>query len=511
MMAFRWWALGVALLYGGWAAARGWGIAGLEWDEAEQVLHAQRLQWGYGPQPPLMEWLVWALRQIVPVSPLVALLAIKAALLWGLAVIAAWTVAQAVRDDRWGVASGTWLLTLTPLLWDGPRSLTHSLLAATAIGAVLAAAMPLMTHPLQSMSARRWVALGLACSAALLAKYNTVLVLAALIVTWMAVLWRATGGFRNSARQGWQQHGRGLGWMVLGLMPVVPHALWLWGHRMDVAAELQTKMQGVTGRESTALEVLIAWAATAGVSVLIWVLTRAMTGRQRVATNPAASGEPPGWPRRTLAYGAAIAVLLLFLVASGALQDVQQRWILPMAVPLLVLFAVDRGHRDRGMARALTIGSLALVVLGLALLLARPVVLERLGRPSWSQLPARDIAHWADSMAGPQTVAVVQPIHVAGALALHTSAVRWVAYPGSSKLAIPTDVDACDVLWVRARAPKPGPAIATELGYRAEGALQSYRWHAASSASSGGTLYAQRWVTDARPCPSLRSVYDRLP
>jgi hypothetical protein len=163
------------------------------------------------------------------------------------------------------------------------------------------------------------------------------------------------------------------------------------------------------------------------------------------------------------------------------------------------------------MARAMTIGSLALVVLGLALLLARPVVLERLGHPSWSQLPARDIAHWVDSMAGPQTVAVVQPIHVAGALALHTSAVRWVAYPGSSKLAIPTDVDACDVLWVSARAPKPGPAIATELGYRAEGALQSYRWHAASSASSGGTLYAQRWVTDAWPCPSLRSVYDRLP
>jgi hypothetical protein len=511
MTAFRWWALGLALLYGGWAAARGWGIAGLEWDEAEQVLHAQRLQWGYGPQPPLMEWWVWVLRHIVPVSPLTALLAIKAGLLWGLAVIAAWTVARSVRDECWGIASGTWLLTLTPLLWDGPRSLTHSLLAATAIGAVLAAGMPLLTHPLQPLSARRWVALGLACAAASLAKYNTALVLAGLFVTWMVALWRAAGGVSAGMRLAWQRHGGGLGWLMLGLAPVVAHAWWLWRHRLDVAAALQTKMQGATGRESAAWEVLIAWVATVAVSALVWLLARAMSGRQRVATNPAAGTELPTWPWRTLTYGAAIAVLLLVLVASGALQDVKQRWILPMAVPLLVLFAVDRGPRDRGMARAMTVGSVTLVVLGLVMLLARPVVLERLGRPSWSQLPARDIAHWVDSMAGAQTVVVAQPIHLAGALALHTSAVRWVAYPGSSKLAIPAGLDACDVLWVGPRVPERGSAVATELGYRAEGPLQSLRWHAAPSASVGGTLYAQRWVTDARPCPSLRSVYDRLP
>ena len=518
MKPFRWWALGLALLYGGWAAARGWGIAGLEWDEAEQVLHAQRLQWGYGPQPPLMEWLVWALRQIVPVSPLAALLAIKAALLWGLAVIAAWAVARAVRDDRWGIASGTWLLTLTPLLWDGPRSLTHSLLAATAIGGVLAVGMPLLTRPLQPLSARRWVALGLACAAALLAKYNTVLVLAGLFVTWMVALRRACES-EGGRQYGVRQHLPGLGWMVFGLLALLPHAWWLLQYRLEVRTALQASIESGSGAVVPLLgETLVAWFSTCVVSATVWGFAWAATRHRGHAWGGEASGDAniaaAGHDRsRSLAmtYMLAVVACLFALVVGGVLGDVEQNWILPMAVPALVLFAVDRGPRDRGMARALTIGSLALVVLGLALLLARPVVLERLGRPSWSQLPARDIAHWVDSMAGPQTVAVVQPIHVAGALALHTSAVRWVAYPGSSKLAIPTDVDACDVLWVSARAPKPGPAIATELGYRAEGALQSYRWHAASSASSGGTLYAQRWVTDARPCPSLRSVYDRLP
>lgn len=55
----------------------------VELDQAEQLILAQRLDWGYTNQPPLYTWLVWALGTVTGL-PVLALWAIKIGLLGGL-------------------------------------------------------------------------------------------------------------------------------------------------------------------------------------------------------------------------------------------------------------------------------------------------------------------------------------------------------------------------------------------------------------------------------------------
>ena len=52
--------------------------SGMKWDESEQILWAQSLALGYGPQPPLYTWMQWAICQVL--GPSVLALAVLPAL-----------------------------------------------------------------------------------------------------------------------------------------------------------------------------------------------------------------------------------------------------------------------------------------------------------------------------------------------------------------------------------------------------------------------------------------------
>jgi hypothetical protein len=74
-------------------------LPGLHFDEAEQEVWSQSLAWGYGVQPPLYTWLVWALFRVTGVST-VTLVALKATLLAGLIGLLYATARRWLRDAR---------------------------------------------------------------------------------------------------------------------------------------------------------------------------------------------------------------------------------------------------------------------------------------------------------------------------------------------------------------------------------------------------------------------------
>lgn len=90
--------------------------AGMKWDESEQILWAQQLHLGYGPQPPLYTWMQWAVCQIL--GPSVLALALLKHLLIALTYCLAWLAGRELLDRKgaWWVAAG--LLLMPPFGWD---------------------------------------------------------------------------------------------------------------------------------------------------------------------------------------------------------------------------------------------------------------------------------------------------------------------------------------------------------------------------------------------------------
>jgi 4-amino-4-deoxy-L-arabinose transferase-like glycosyltransferase len=100
--------------------------AGMKWDESEQILWAQQLQLGYGPQPPLYTWMQWAVCQIL--GPSVLALALLKHLLIALTYCLAWLAGRQLLGQKgaWWVAAG--LLLMPPFGWDSLRDQTHTVM-----------------------------------------------------------------------------------------------------------------------------------------------------------------------------------------------------------------------------------------------------------------------------------------------------------------------------------------------------------------------------------------------
>ncbi|MCS6810131.1 MAG: hypothetical protein NZ694_02550 [Tepidimonas sp.] len=499
-------ALALAALYAGWAVLRLALIPALEFDEAEQILHHQH-GWRllYGPQPPLFEWLVAMISTVLP--PLGAVLLVKAAALWSLGVASAALARQSGATPEQASAAGWWTLTVPLLLWDAPRTLTHSLLASACVAAVVALSAPLLLQPQQPLSRGRWLGLGLLGAAAVLSKYNAALALAAWSLVLLAAHARAARADPNH-RMRWRQH-RGALW---GL---VPAAILLLVHGATVASAwdavstpIADKMRdGESGALHGLQEVAVAWLTALSLPLLLlW----AAEPRRATAVGPASAPIRRVGGRWAMLYAAGVAVPLLVLVASGLLTDVHDRWMLPLAVPLLMLLGRAAWPvTARGNAR-LARWSGTLVVAALALLLMRPHVLAWLDRPAGSQFPARAAAAWVDRWGPDDAIVVAQPIQLAGALAAYGQRPRPVFFRHGSPLLLQART-VCHLLVVTA---EPHPTVAwrlRELGFEPAHAPVQTVLPRQPAVSEPVSLHAHDWRHPGPTCPSLRSVYDHLP
>lgn len=502
--------IALVLLCAAWALARAWSTPALAFDEAEQVLHQQWLLAGYGPQPPLFEWLLWSVRQATGMSVLAALWLLKAVALSGVGIAVGWFVAQlGMRAAAGAVAA--WAMTLPLLLWDAPRTLTHSLLATTCMAVVVGLSAPLLERPERPLSGRRWFGLGLAIAAALLSKYNTALAL----VGWLAVLLAALA-HRVPAWSGrWRivrQHARGLPWFLVGLAPIGLHAAWLLDAWPEVQATLGAKMQGDGGHRTQGVVALaVAWLANLTLpAALLGMAVWSGAGDRAEPVDPRGGDHHVRrWGRWALLYVAVVAGSMSVLVLAGALHQIKERWVLPLTPPLLALVAMAATHGHVDWAR-LQRWSLALIATALALLLARPWVLAWLDRPATIRWPAREAAARLGAVLPPHATVAADPIQLAGAMAAYGPRGWTVVYQHSAP-AVLRHIQACTVWSVAAHHPPAAPPLPYAWTPMTPATTVTVPMLPAGRTPTTVTLHVQPWQRTDAVCHALDTVYDRTP
>ncbi|MFN4103330.1 MAG: hypothetical protein ACK4GB_03315 [Tepidimonas sp.] len=508
------WRLGalLALVYGLWAIGRLVVTPALEFDEAEQVLHRQALLPVYGAQPPLFEWLVAALCGLFPLSALQAVMVVKVAALWAIGMGTASVVEQLTRRPRAATAAGWWALTPTLLLWDAPRTLTHSLLATASVVGVLAASAPLLRGEAVAMRPMRWLVLGMAITAALMSKYNTAIALGACgLLVLMAGRRSAQAAAVAQGREAVMPWARGIVWMAVGLVPLAWHASVVMRNWDVIQAPIAEKMlSGVAhGPWHGVVELVVAWIGHLALPLgMLWVLTRRWPRQPAVATVPASTVPP--WGCYALLYSAVVASAMGAMVAAGVLTDVRERWVMPLAAPLLALLAAWAAPAIERHSGAIQATAAGLVITGLTLLLWRPWWLAQHGAISPNRLPVQEVAAWVDRLGPDDAVVVARPIQLAGALAAYGQRGRRVLYRESS-LPVWESTRICAIVVVDAAAALTHANRLSAVGFAPAGPVVRSLWPHRRLPGSGLSVEAQVWTYPQRPCPQGAAVYHQRP
>lgn len=315
---------------------------GLGLDEAELVLHAQSLELGYGPQPPLYGWLQAAAFALFGVEK-AALALVKNAVL-ATAFLAVWAAARGAGADARLAFAAVLAMALVPgITWEAQRALAHTPLALAAAAVALAAFVACRARG----GARAHLVLGAALAAAALAYWSAAFVGLGIVA---ALVLRRRAPWRHVA---------------LALAPPVlltaPTAVWYLSNRaalVEAASRVEVDAAGPLGTLAALGEAV---AATLALPLAVLALLLA-----RPANASGARGLVPDL-RTDLSWvsGLALASFAALALATG-LDEVKERYLTPVAfaVPLSVLaWAAGRLTAARARRLAVLVG---VVVLGVS-------------------------------------------------------------------------------------------------------------------------------------------------
>lgn len=299
----------------------------LELDEAEQVFYSQWLLFGYGPQPPLYNWLQTAMfavtgRSILGLSLLKNLLLFSVYLFYWLA------AAAVLRDSRLRIVAVLALLTLPQVSFMAQQDLTHTVVLLSATSLFLYAFYRILAAPDLAF----YVLAGIAVGLGFLAKYNfPLLPIAALL----AVL------------PDKELRSRVFNWRLLlaiaiAAVIVLPHAFWLMHNLGAATARTLEKMNEdghpwnllspVQGMVSLAVAIVAFSALT--ILLFVAVYRRSAWTVLRSRSTPIAITE-----RMLLLLLIALAVVVL---ATGA-THIRERWLDPflLVLPLYLAMKIE--------------------------------------------------------------------------------------------------------------------------------------------------------------------------
>lgn len=371
-------------------------------DEAEALLWAQRLDWGYGPQPPLYIWAQGAVFALT--GPGVVGLALwKALVLWGIAATGFALARRFAGPGQVAVAglATLALLWLPELSWESQRIRTHNTLATLIALAAVLVALQLRRDP----RGPRFAQLGALIGLGLLAKWNFILLVPGLLLA----LALAPGGARALGRPA------ALWLVLLPVAMVSPTALWMAAHP-EVAFASAGKL-GLAAEGAAWARWLTAWGRNFAGFIALPVLVLgafALAGRRRVAPDPAREPSSEAATEMRITLGAVAITLALVLIGGliGGATQMTARWFLPLALPALPVVGVRVVGRLGGLGRAVFTGlSAALAAL---LLVAIGVMLTR--DPPLPHVPLAEIAAALPPTPGDATI--LAPVALAGNLAL---------------------------------------------------------------------------------------------
>ena len=334
-------------------ALSAWMGTGVGIDDAEQLMYMPFLWAGYGgSQPPLFTWLLWLASSLFG-SGILTLKIVK----YGLYLVALLAVFAAVARagySRRAAAAATLGLFLFPqFVWEMQHSLSHSV-AAVCLAAVL---LLVFFELLRSRTTLAYLVFGLAMGAAILAKYNNIVLIGALFAAALSL--QET---RNAIVDP-----RILTSLVVALLVCSPTLYWNIAHPGEILArshKFGLGSNGLTTRVVGLLQYGNAALNFAGLPLVV-IAIALLKG----PISPRAARTPPAiWEKltfRAIAFG--LGFIALLVLASGA-TEFRDRWLLPVLLFLPVAVAMradafgERGVRAQNVL--ICVGAaLALLVL----------------------------------------------------------------------------------------------------------------------------------------------------
>lgn len=305
-------------------------------DEAEQLFLSQWLVLGYGPQPPLYNWIQQGFFALIP-SPVLALSLFKHLLFLGLFALMYKTTRMLVTPAAGAVLAVAMLFLMPEFSFEAQRDLTHTVLAAFSGMWFFYALIRIL---LKANGAKDFILFGLALSSCLLSKYNTLL----LVVPMLAV----AAGIGELRRRFWVPRA-GLALLVMAVL-CAPHWYWLFQHLGDATANSIDKLDltedgsaigiRIEGLKNMAGSISgIAGALLATAAIVFW---------RSSPRKPALSGPEQMLGKLFRRYLIVLLCVMLGFVAFG-IGDFKGRWLLPSLVFfaggfVLLLVPLPQGH-----------------------------------------------------------------------------------------------------------------------------------------------------------------------
>jgi 4-amino-4-deoxy-L-arabinose transferase-like glycosyltransferase len=301
-------------------------------DEAQLLVTAQSLEWGYGPQPPLYSWLQYGIFVLFgPTIP--ALVYTKEAMLAGTFILFFLASRLVLGEERRALVATLLLFTIPQIVWESQRALSHSVLVLL-LGA---AALYLFLRILRNGRPIDYVLFGLTIGLGLLSKYNFAILAMALVG---AALFSELG--RQRVLSGWFVLSLGLAALI-----TAPHFHWGLTH-LDMMLSSSGKFEieaNIPLLDRLALPILGAGIAIASFSAITALIVAIVALAPPKRSAPVAS---VAWPQEggdfiIRLFVVAVAVVVATPLLSGA-TVVMDRWLMPVLffVPLPLLVVFDR-------------------------------------------------------------------------------------------------------------------------------------------------------------------------
>lgn len=312
--------------------------AALPWsllpDEAEQAFLSQFFLLGYGPQPPLYDWIQAAIVSFGGLS-MWTLSGTKFGMLFLCYVFYGLAAREVLGDRRLAAFAMLTLLTLPQVSYMPQQDLTHTVAVLVATSLFLYAAFRTLSRP----SVWSYLLLGIAAGLGFISKYNFAILPVAIFV---AVL----------GDRGWRPRlmdRRILLTFATGLLIVLPHTLWLLGHFDLASAGTLKKMKpehGIAFMPPAIMGLISLLQAILAFCALTLVIFFAVFRREGLAALRAGDRYTRLMERMMVV---SLVLVALVVVATGA-THLTERWLNPflLALPLYLFAKLKAAGLDMG-------------------------------------------------------------------------------------------------------------------------------------------------------------------
>lgn len=332
-------------------------------DEAQQVLFQQWLAFGYDAQPPLYNWYQQIFFRLFGTS----LFAVGAAKNLVLFLIFFFYIkaAELILSDKRLVAVAAFLLFVIPqVFWQAQRDLTHTTMLMLSVAMLLYLTARLFRRP----GTLGYVGIGLCIGMALLSKYNSLIILPAIL---MAVWLHPQGRERIPDR-------RFILSLALAFALCVPHAVWLF-HNLDLASGVTLSRMAENAPDGRFFQVTFGVATFIGGALVIVCVPMLLTALSLLGLKPRGDGAPDRtWYRFFRTYFIAITLIMLLVIATMTLTEIRDRWLLPLFLPLPLFIALwleqQRFSLARLVPRLVSVALATMLVVPGALIASQPLM-----------------------------------------------------------------------------------------------------------------------------------------